>query len=171
MEIRNYRSGDGAVCHELRRDAFLSIFSRSLPPDVVQTGADSYNVTEFAQRISTMKTYIALESDVVVGFCTIRILLPTRGELLYLYVGADHRGTGIGTRLAREAEQRVSSSFPELETIFLDTAVPEYNQVFWERIGYRLVGPSSCDYPTGRIPAVCLEKRVKRLDAKEVQPG
>jgi ribosomal protein S18 acetylase RimI-like enzyme len=160
--MRDYRAEDGLACHALRRRAFLDDFSQSLPQDAVQAGADSYGVSEFAKRIGAMETSVATVDDVVAGFCSIRLLSPTRAEVLYLYVDSEHRRSGIGARLARHAEQRVSSAHPELETLFLDTAIPEYNQAFWERIGYQLVGPSSCDYPTGRIPAVRLEKRVDR---------
>ncbi len=161
-EMRDYRTEDGAACHALRRSAFLDVFSQSLPQDAVQAGADSYSVSEFTERIGAMQTFVATVGEVVVGFCSIRLLSPTRAEVLYLYVSPEHRRSGMGARLARHAEQRVVSSHPELETLFLDTAIPDYNQAFWERIGYRLVGPSACDYPTGSIPAVRLEKRVDR---------
>ena len=80
--------------------------------------------------------------------------------LLYLYVGPKHRGIDVVSRLVRQAERRISRAHPELETIVLDTAVPKYNQSFWERLGHRLVRASSCDCPTGKIPAVCLENRL-----------
>ena len=159
MEIRDYENGDGAACQELRRAAFHGVFSGILSQDAVQAGAESYTVAEFSERIGTMETCVAVVGDVVVAFCTIRVLSPTRAELLYLYVGADHRGTGIGSRLVRRAERRISDLHPELETICLETAVPGYNQPFWERMGYRFVGASTCDYPTAKIPAVRLEKR------------
>lgn len=165
-EMRDYRTEDGAVCHALRRRAFLDVFGKSLPQDAAQAGADSYGVSEFSERIGAMETFVATVGEAVAGFCSIRLLSPTRAEILYLYVSSEHRRSGIGSRLARHAEQRVSSSHPELETLFLDTAIPEYNQAFWERIGYRLMGPSSCDYPTGSIPAVRLEKRVERLGSE-----
>ena len=170
MEIRDYRAEDGAACHELRHTAFLEVFSRILSPDAIRAGTESYTISEFSALISTMETRVASIGDIVAGFCSIRVQSRTRAELLYLYVGPDHRGTGVGSRLAHDAERRISNSHPDLETIFLETAVPEYNQSFWERLGYRLVGPSSCDYPTGKIPAVRLEKRLHEPGAGEVLP-
>jgi ribosomal protein S18 acetylase RimI-like enzyme len=160
LQIRNFRAEDGASCHELRRAAFLGVFGGFLPSDSVKAGAESYGVAEFAERIGDMETCVALRGEVVIGFCTIRLLPATSAELLYLYIASDHRGTGVGSMLARHAEQQLLRSHPEITTLLLDTAVPEYNQSFWERLGYRPVGPSSCDYPSGRIPAVRLEKRV-----------
>jgi GNAT superfamily N-acetyltransferase len=160
LEIRSFRAEDGAACHELRRAAFLGVFSGFLPPDAAQAGAESYGVAEFTEQIGAMETYVAVRGEVLVGFCSIRVLSATHAELLYLYVASDHRGTGIGSQLVRHTEQRALRAHPELTTLCLDTAVPEYNQSFWERMGYRPAGPSFCDYPAGRIPAVRLEKRV-----------
>jgi GNAT superfamily N-acetyltransferase len=160
LQIRSFRAEDGAACHELRHAAFLGVFSTFLPPNAVLAGAKSYGVSEFTERIGAMETCIAVRDEVLIGFCTIRVLSATHAELLYLYVASDHRGTGVGSQLARHAEQQLLRSHPGITTLFLDTAVPEYNQSFWERLGYRPVGPSSCDYPSGRIPAVRLEKRV-----------
>jgi ribosomal protein S18 acetylase RimI-like enzyme len=162
-EIRDYRSEDGAACHELRRAAFLGIFRRFLPKDAFQAGAESYGFDDFAERIGAMATFVATVDESVVGFCSMQVPSPTCAELLYLYIGSVHRGAGLGSRLVRHAEQRVSKAHPNLEKFFLDTAVPEYNQSFWERVGYRQVGTSFCDYPTGRIPAVRLEKGVARV--------
>jgi GNAT superfamily N-acetyltransferase len=167
LEVRDYRSEDAKACHALRRAAFLGIFSSFLHEDAVRAGAESYGVSEFGDWIGAMDTYVALVDKELVGFCSIRLLAPTRAEILYLYVNADQRGTGIGARLVRHAEQQVSSACPELAVIFLDTAVPECNQMFWERMGYQPAGASQCEYPTGKIPALRFEKRVVKLSAEE----
>jgi GNAT superfamily N-acetyltransferase len=151
---------DGAICHSLRRSAFLDAFSESLTPDETQAGAESYGVVEFAERISAMETLVATVDGSVMGFCTIRVDSPIRAEVLYLYIDSQHRTAGVGSRLVHQAEQKVLSSHPEIIMLYLDTAVPDYNQRFWERMGYRYVGPSTCRYPSGRIPAVRLEKAV-----------
>jgi GNAT superfamily N-acetyltransferase len=163
LEIRDFRPGDGAACHELRRAAFLGVFGSFLSQEAARAGAESYSASEFSQQIATITTFVALAGDAIVGFCSVRMISRTLAELLYLYVGANHRGAGVGAALVLHAEQRILDLHPELEVLFLDTAVPEYNQSFWERMGYRFLESSVCEYPTGSIPAVRLEKRVKRL--------
>jgi GNAT superfamily N-acetyltransferase len=160
MEIRDYRPPDGTACHELRRGAFLGVFSDLLPESAVQAGAESYSAAAFTERIGAMETFVVLVGDLVGGFCTIRVSSPTRAELLYLYVSPDHRGSGVGSQLVRHSERRALSAHPEIKTIFLDTVVPEYNQLFWEKMGYRPEGESVCEYPTGTIVAVRLEKKI-----------
>jgi ribosomal protein S18 acetylase RimI-like enzyme len=161
VEMRDFRPEDGAACHRLRRDAFLGVFGSVLSQEAAQAGAESYSAFEFAERIGAMTTLVALTGNAIVGFCAVRMVSRTRGELLYLYVAEDHRGTGVGAALALHAEQRMADSYPELETLYLDTAVPDYNQLFWERMGYRFLESSVCRYPTGSIPAVRLEKRLR----------
>jgi ribosomal protein S18 acetylase RimI-like enzyme len=159
ITIRDYVPSDGTTCHRLRRDAFLGVFSEILPDAAVRAGADSYDVSEFAERIGTMETIVATMEKIIVGFCTIRIDSPERAEILYLYIDPQHRGVGIGSSLIRHAEKRVSDSYPGLASLYLDTAVPEYNRGFWEAMGYRYIDPSTCDYPNAKIPAIRLEKK------------
>ena len=86
LEIRDYAPRDGAICHGLRRSAFLGTFSESLAPDAAQIGADSYGLAEFAEQIGALETYVATIGGAVVGFCTIRVDSPRRAEVLYLYI-------------------------------------------------------------------------------------
>jgi GNAT superfamily N-acetyltransferase len=161
LEIREFRTEDGTACYELRRSAFLGVFTGVLSPKAAQMGADSYSAAEFSRRIGGMVTHVATLGSEIAAFCTIRKESQTHGELLYLYVGEKHRGTGIGSALVRYSEKRVLELNPNLGTLYLETAVPKYNQPFWERMGYRFVGSSVCEYPTGSIPAVRLEKSIK----------
>jgi ribosomal protein S18 acetylase RimI-like enzyme len=158
FEIRDYRSDDGAACHEIRRSAFFDTFNDFLPRADVEAGAASFAVDAFEQRLGAMRTFVATRDGAVVGFCTMRRVSERRAELVHLYVSATHRGTGIGPRLVRHAEGRMLKEMPSLETIYLETCVPLYNQPFWERMGYRVVGKSACEYSTGSIPSVRMEK-------------
>lgn len=158
VEIRDYTWGDGIICYDLRRSAFLNVFSKNLSPTEIRAGADAYRANEFADRIGGMETYVATIGGDVAGFCTIRVDTSIRAEILYLYINSGLRGIGVGSQLLQKAERRVLESHPKLTTLYLDTVVPGYNQGFWERMGYRYTGPSTCNYPGGTIPATRLEK-------------
>lgn len=162
--IREYREEDGLACWELRRAAFRGPFRPYLDEERAAAGAESYGVQEFACRLHELETSVASEDDTVVGFCAMRRISAQRVELLYLYVHAEHQGRGVGTRLVRHAEACTVRRHRALKSIYLDTAIPAYNQAFWEAMGYRPVGPSFCEYPTGKIPAVRLEKRMEDLE-------
>jgi GNAT superfamily N-acetyltransferase len=158
MAIRAYRPEDAAACYRLRREAFLGVFRESLTEDAAMVGADSFSPSEFAARIGDMQTLVATSGGEIVGFCTTQMLSEDEAELLYLYIEKDHRGLGIGSRLVHQAEQLAASSCSVLRTIVVTTAVPDYNKGFWERMGYRSKGTTMCDYPTGKLTALRLEK-------------
>jgi ribosomal protein S18 acetylase RimI-like enzyme len=160
VEIRGYQPGDGSICHGLRRSAFLGVFSQWLSAQSARIGAESLDVGDFERQLSTLQTSVATIGGRVVGFCTTRMSSPTRAEILYLYIDSRYHGMGIGAQLVRRAEQRLIGSHRELTSFYMDTAVPDYNRGFWERMGYRYVGPSTCRYPNGEISAVRLEKPV-----------
>ena len=97
-----------------------------------------------------------------VGFSTIRYPEPGTAEILYVYVDLGQLGQGIGTRLVRHAEHWIRGKHPEVTSIVLDTAVPEYNQAFYEHLGYAEQGRTVCRYPTGEVAAVRLIKSVAK---------
>jgi ribosomal protein S18 acetylase RimI-like enzyme len=162
VTIRPYEPSDGAACHALRRDAFLVAFRDHLPADLVRQGVESYDAAAFRELVGSLLTYVAERSGEIAGFCTMRPDGPDAAELLYLYIGAGARGLGLGTRLVRYAEDALLKRYPTVATIHLVTAVPDYNQAFWEHQGYAYAGRSVCEYPDGGIPAVRLEKTPER---------
>ena len=166
IEIRDYASGDGVICHRLRKSTFLDVFSETLTYEEARAGAYSYNAVEFSERISSMETYIATTGGAIVGFCTMRIDSPVRAEVLYLYIDSKYQRAGIGTHLVQHSEEMVKRTHPLISTLYLDTAVPDYNQRFWVRMGYGYDGPSTCIYPNGKIPAIRLKKNVMSPDGQ-----
>jgi ribosomal protein S18 acetylase RimI-like enzyme len=163
FDIRDYAPGDGEFCHALRQKAFLTTFSEILSRDAVRIGADSYTALQFADRIAAMETCVATIAKKVVGFCAIQLVSQERAELLYLFVDHQYRRGGIGSGLVREVECRVLNAHPDVVLFHLDTVVPQYNQGFWERMGYQSVGPSICNYPNGGIAALRLRKIIQSV--------
>lgn len=160
--LRAFTPADGPACHALRRDAFLEAFRDHLDDAAARRGAESYDASAFTVLLAGMTTRVAERDGAVVGFCAVRESSATTAELLYLYIDPAARGARLGTELACRAEEDFLGAHPGVTTLVLDTAVPGYNQVFWERQGYRYVGESSCAYPDGDIPAVRLAKQVAK---------
>lgn len=82
-------------------------------------------------------------------------------EILFLYVRLDYLRKGIGAQLVRYLENWVRKQHREIERIRVDTAVPKYNQEFYEKIGYSKAGESEYQYPNGSIKAVRLVKELR----------
>ena len=157
--IRSAEPEDAPACHEMRRNAFLEVFSRYMGETLTAAGAEAYTTEEFAEHLADMPTSVAVIGGEPVGFCTVRRRDDREAELLWLYVRLDHLRRGIGSKLARHAEELALSSFPGISRMVLVTGVTDYNQAFYERLGYREVGREEIQYPTASAFLVKLGKR------------
>jgi ribosomal protein S18 acetylase RimI-like enzyme len=164
LMVRPAEPADAAACHEMRRRAYREVFSRYLDGPTTVAGADAYTVEEFAGYVGGMPTSIAEEDGEPVGFCTVRRLDEDEAELLWLYVRLDHLRRGIGSLLALHAEELAQLRFPGVARLVLVTVVPEYNQAFYEGLGYRKVGEERVSYPTASVDVVRLRKNLKGGD-------
>jgi ribosomal protein S18 acetylase RimI-like enzyme len=158
IEIRPAVAADAAACHEMRRRAYSEVFSRYLDGKTAVAGANAYTVAEFTGHVSDMPTSVAVVDGEAVGFCTVRRLDEREAELLWLYVRLDHLREGIGTVLATHAEELAMRRFPGISRLVLVTVVPQYNQSFYEGLGYRKVGEERVSYPTAAVDVVRLGK-------------
>jgi GNAT superfamily N-acetyltransferase len=158
VEIRRFECGDAEACHRMRREAFVQVFSALLSPQEVELGIESVDTAGFGRTIGGMDTFVAVMDGKPAGFCTVRFPQDGIAEILYLYVHLRHVGEGIGSALARHAEDWIRRDHPGVTTIVLDTAVPSYNLEFWVKQGYRAVGRSVCRYPGGDVRATRMRK-------------
>jgi GNAT superfamily N-acetyltransferase len=162
VAIRPFRAPDAAYCHGLRRRAFLEVFGGLLDPGAIKAGADAYDREEFGNLIGALDSFVAMDGRKRVGFCTIRYPEKSIAEILYVYVDLACLGKGIGTQLVRYAEWWIAERHPDVSSIVLDTAVPDYNGKFYEKLGYSRLGPTLCRYPAGEVAALRLRKTVSR---------
>jgi GNAT superfamily N-acetyltransferase len=158
FSIRRFEPADGPFCHAARREAFLKVFARDLDERAVEAGAEAFDPEEFGRRIGRLDSFVAVEGDTRVGFSTVRYPEEKTAEIMYVYVDLDRLGEGIGTLLVTHVEQWIRDEHPEVASIVLDTAVPGYNQTFYEKLGYSRMGTAVCRYPEGEVEAVRLIK-------------
>ena len=162
--IRLFKSSDAKACFAMRYEAFTQVFSQELSPQAVELGANAYDSVEFGRMIGSMNSFVAVVDEQPVGFCTVRLLDESTAEILCLYVSLNYIKCGIGKNLVRHVEKWIGTQYPGIERLVLDTAVPLYNQKFWERVGYKKREESACTYPGGEIPAVRLEKSLDAIE-------
>lgn len=165
LRIRPFRPEDGPACHAMRHEAFIKVFSRELDANTTAAGATAYDPEAFSRMIGAMDSFVAAKDDVPVGFCTVRYPDAITAELLYVYVDLARLREGIGTRLVRHAEAWIQKYHPGVTSIVLDTAVPRYNQAFYQKLGYAETGRTVCRYPDGEVSAVRLVKKRVAYDA------
>ena len=162
--FRPFKASDAEACFTMRYEAFTKVFRQELSPEAVEMGASAYDSAEFGRMIGNMDSFVAVMDEQPVGFCTLRLLDASTAEILCLYVKLDLIKCGIGTGLVKHVEKWVAGQYPGISRLVLDTAVPKYNQKFWERVGYSRMKKSVCKYPAGEIPAVRLEKSMDAVE-------
>lgn len=108
----------------------------------------------------TIPIFVAVDGKAQIGFIASRFVDRTTIEILFLYIRLDYLRKGIGTKLVWYLEDWIRKQHPEIDRIIVDTAVPKYNQKFYEQIGYSIVGESECQYPNGSLKAIRLIKEL-----------
>jgi ribosomal protein S18 acetylase RimI-like enzyme len=144
----------------MRTEAFRHVFSRFLDEAATVAGTDAYAPERFRQLLSEMPTEVAVEDGIPVGFCTVRLRETGEVELLWLYVRLDRLKRGVGSLLAGRAEELAAKRYPGASKLVVVTAVPEYNQAFYERLGYAILGEEMVGFPTATVPVLKLGKEL-----------
>jgi GNAT superfamily N-acetyltransferase len=139
ITIRDFRPGDAETCFRIRADGFIQSLGEYLGPPATAACVNAYMPSEFLRMSDTMEWFVAEQNDETVGFCTVEYLNDSTAELLFLYVALDRHGSGVGSQLIRHAENWLREHRPEVGEFVLDTVVPEYNQAFYEKMGFAAI--------------------------------
>jgi len=160
IQIRKFIPSDAEACFRIRTEAFIKLFYDEIGPDAVTAGINAYMPDKYVHLAETIPIFVALDGNTPIGFIASRLVERAIIEILFLYINLDYLRRGIGARLVRYLESWANKRHPEVGRIIVDTAVPQYNQKFYEKIGYSTVGKSTCQYPDDTIKAVRLMKKL-----------
>ena len=97
-----------------------------------------YEASLELMRDETKERYVARAGESLAGFLVLNMRGAFRGYIQIVCVAPESRGSGLGTRLIRFAEERI---FRETPNVFL--CVSSFNsgaRRLYERLGYGLVG-------------------------------
>ncbi len=167
--IRGFRPDDAEACFRIRAEAFVKRFYAEIGPEGVVAGINAYLPSDYVRLAESSPTFVAVQEEVVIGFVTLCFVDDTTSRILFLYVRLDRTGEGIGSALVRFLEEYVRKEHPHIRQIVLNTAVPRYNQAFYERMGYVRRGESVCQYPDGPVTAIRLVKELRHARTGEGQ--
>jgi len=158
IEIRRFQPSDAEACFRIRASAFIKLFYDEIGADAVARGVNAFMPEDYIRFAEEQPLFVSLADLKPAGFLAARFLDRSTVEILFLYVHLDFLGQGIGNMLIDHFESWLSEHHNQLERIVVDTAVPKYNQKFYEKLGYTMVGNSECHYPDGSISAIRLTK-------------
>lgn len=162
MTIRPFADEDAEACFKMRNEAFIRLFGDELSIDDIYAGIIAYSPSDYLRMGAEMHAFVAVEADEPIGFCIMRILDQVSAELLLIYVRLDRLKQGIGSGLARHAEEWLLSHHPDISNLLLDTIIPLCNQGFYEKLGFSMTGETTCRFPGRNVRAVRLSKSLER---------
>jgi ribosomal protein S18 acetylase RimI-like enzyme len=167
--IRALAAADAAACVRIRNEAFVREFRDEIGPAAVAAGVNAFQVDDYARMAATMPGFVLVEGDEVVGFLILRLLDGRRAELFLLYIRLTHLRRGLGRRLVDHAEAWLRRRHPQISEWVLDTIIPRYNRAFYEKLGFRVAGSSTCRYPGCAVPAIRMRRSLDEARSRAVQ--
>lgn len=161
VEIRSFMTSDADECVQMRAEAFRRLFFQHIAPELINTAINAYKPDKFIETAAHNPFFVATRNQEPVGFIGSQFLGKNTIEILFLYVKLDHLKKGIGSKLIRFWEDWLQKNNPEIDRIIVKTIIPDYNQRFYEKHGFKKSGTSFCRYQAGQIEALCLMKKLK----------
>jgi GNAT superfamily N-acetyltransferase len=149
VTLRPARPEDAAAVAEIWRRGWRDGHLGHVPDELVAIRTDESFDTRAAQRVAD--TAVAVVDGAVAGF-----VMVVDDEVEQVYLGADHRGTGVAATLLAEAERLVAAKGHR--RAWLAVAVGnDRARRFYEKNGW--VDEGVFDYPAasadGPIPVPC----------------
>lgn len=162
IRIRSFLPSDSGYCYQLRKECFLNIFIDEIGETAALAGANAYQPADFI-LISQKKHCFIIEEEEgnPLGFFILsRVDQPT-AEIFLIYLEGAHHGQGVGKHCMDYIDRWVTSQWPDTDTIIVDTVIPGYNGGFYQKMGYRKLTETDCQFPGKTVPAIRFQKRLR----------
>src|SRR6056297_672468 len=143
MELRDATAADVSAIRAVARESLLASYGHAVDEALLTEAVDEwYDTEELTAEIEDERTVypVALVDDEVVGFAESYVIGRRErvGEIDWLHVHPDHRGSGIGSALLALVESELKDAdVDRIEARVL--ATNEAGTVFYESEGYELV--------------------------------
>ena len=160
VNFRRFESRDAAFCFKVRSAAFIQKFYGELSPKEVAAGVNAYMPHDYSLIASQMPLFIVEDQGVPLGFFAIKQVDKSTAELFLIYIHLNHLGRGIGRTCIKFIEEWLSTHWPDITSLIVDTVIPEYNREFYQRLGFSSDGDTFCDFAGVKVKALRLCKKL-----------
>jgi N-acetylglutamate synthase-like GNAT family acetyltransferase len=161
INIRDFKARDAETCFKIRSAAFIQKFYNELGARATSAGVNAFMPIDYVQMAQKIPFFVAEDASGIIGFFTIQRKVTLVAEIPLIYIDLNQLGKQIGQTFMEYIEQWVTTNWPEVTTLIVDTVIPEYNSGFYQKVGFKPVGDSICDFPDMQVPAMRLEKKLK----------
>ena len=158
LRMRKFRPEDAEFCFRVRSRAFIVDFIDELGPEAVAACVNAYLPADYLRMAGELELFIVEEADAPAGFLALRRADARSAEMPMVYLDHRHRGRGLGSWCLGAAERWLAGNWPETETLYVDTVIPENTQGFYRKLGFRPAGRTFSEFKGERLPALRLVK-------------
>ena len=166
MNIRPFKPDDAESCFRLRSNAIIQKFHHELTPRDVALAVNAYMPEDYIRMAKKMPFFIVEQNDTFVGFFNLKQKDLKTGEVPLIYIALDHLGKGIGSSCIEYIERWLSSNWKEVNTLIVETIVPQYNSGFYKKVGFKPIGGTFCELSGRSFKALRLTKALDNNNFK-----
>lgn len=160
MKIRAFQPHDAAFCFRTRSNAFIQQFYGELTPEEVAAAVNAYLPDDFMQMALTHPFFIVEENSRPVGFFNLKRRDSYTAEIPQIYFDLARRGRGLGSACIGYIENWLVKNWPDVGVLFVDTVIPNYNRVFYEKVGFEASDSTYCEFLGRKLKALRLTKKL-----------
>jgi len=160
LRIRKFTPDDAEFCFKVRSSAYIAKFYKELGPAAVAACVNAYMPADYVRMSEETEVFVVEDEAVPLGFFTIKRVDRNTAELPLIYLDLGHIGQGIGAWCIGYIEDWIRANWREVRTLVVDTIIPRYNGGFYQKVGFRRVAETFCEFPDQRVPAIRFEKRL-----------
>ena len=160
VDFRRFERQDAEFCFKVRSAAFIQKFYGELSPKEVAAGVNAYMPDDYALLAEKIPLFIVEDKGSPLGFFAIKRKDNRVAELLLIYIDLNHLGRGIGGASIQFIEKWLPANWPEITSLIVDTVIPEYNQAFYQGVGFAPDGETFCEFGGEKVRALRLRKKI-----------
>jgi GNAT superfamily N-acetyltransferase len=161
MKFREFRNEDAEFCFRTRSAAFIKKFYDEIGPQIVSLCVNEYLPNDYIECSKKMKIFILEDSGEKLGFVTVKRIEEGVAEIPLIYLSLDCLGRGYGRRSIEYIEEWVKDNWKDVNKLFVDTIIPNYNGGFYRKMNFIEAGESVCVFSGKKVRAKRFEKLIR----------
>ena len=161
MKFRKFTPDDCEFCFKIRSTAYIKLFYDELDSDAVATCINTFMPSDYIKMKDDQEIFIVEYENTPIGFLTIKRTNNTEVEIPLIYFDLNHLGKGAGTASIKFIEEWVLTNWQDVDTLWLDTIIPQYNSGFYKKAGFTENSETQCDFNGKKVKAIRFTKKIK----------
>ncbi len=160
MNFRTFAYEDALFCYTIRKRAFTELFDLELTRAEISACVDAYALYDYVRMLKAGEFFIVEEDGSPFGFFTLEHRTRKKAEIPMLYLDLDRLGQGIGRECMLWLQNWITTNWPDITQLLVETVTPLANGGFYEAMGFTAAGHTTCHFSGHAIKAARFTKEI-----------